>query len=165
MSTAKLFLSTVIFSFLGIVATNVGEANAMEPIQSQKTSSMTHVRSSLDFATVRSNIIKFLDEKKLTLFAEFDHAKNAKEVDLELLPTTVLVFGNPTVGTKLMQEFNGIGMDLPLKIIISQDKDNVVWVSYQNLDEVFGQYGAKPDHQIVNNMQGLLKGIANTTTK
>lgn len=165
MCKTKLFLAIIIFSFLGIVATSVGEAHAMAPVESKGSANMMHIRSSLEFATVRNNIIKFLDEKKLVLFAEFNHGKNAKEVDLALLPTTVLVFGNPTVGTKLMQEFDGIGMDLPLKVLISQDKDNVVWVSYQNLPEVFAPYGVKANHPIVDKMQELIVGLANTTTK
>lgn len=165
MYKAKLFLTIAIFAFLGVVGMNISDANAMEPVQSQSPSNMTHVRSSLSFATVRDNVIKFLDEKKLALFAEFDHDKNAQEVDLTLLPTTVLVFGNPTVGTKLMQDFSGIGMELPLKVLISQDKDGVVWLSYQNLFEVFAPYGVQENHPIVGKMQELLAGLANTSTK
>lgn len=144
---------------------NINEANAMKAAQNQQDTNMIHVRSSSDFATVRANVIQFLNDKKLIVFAEFDHKKNAQDVDLELLPTTVFIFGNPTVGTKLMQEFNGIGMDLPLKILISQDKNNVVWVSYQDLNKVFAPYGAKSDHPIVSKMQELLAGLANTATK
>jgi len=161
----KLVLAVTIFSFFGIIATNIGEVHAKEPVQSKGSLNMTHVRSSLDFATVRSNIIKFLDKKNLELFTEFNHAKNAKEVDIALLPKTVLVFGNPIMGTKLMKEFDGIGIVLPLKVLISQDKDKVVWVSYQNLAEVFAPYGVKENHPVVVKMQALIVGLANTTTK
>ena len=41
--------------------------------------------------------------KGLTLFARIDHQKNASKVDLELRPTQVIIFGNPKVGTPLMQ--------------------------------------------------------------
>ncbi len=121
--------------------------------------------SDLDFATVRSKALEFIKSKGLTVFAEFDHAKNAKDVGLQLAPNTVIVFGSPQVGTKLMQEFTGIGMVLPLKILITQSKDGKIVVAYENLTTLFAPYGVKADNQILQKMSGLLKALATTATK
>ncbi len=121
--------------------------------------------SNLDFASVRSKALEFIKSKGLTLFAEFDHAENAAGVKLKLNLTTVLVFGSPQVGTKLMQEFPGIGMVLPLKILISQDDNGKVMLSYEDLATTFAPYGVKMDNPILNKMQGLLKALAETATK
>ncbi len=120
--------------------------------------------SSLDFMKVREKALAFIKDKGLTLFAEFDHAENAKGVNLPLEATTVLVFGSPQVGTKLMQEFPGIGVVLPLKILIMQ-QDGKVTLSYENLAMLFEPYGVKKDNPILQKMQGLLKALAENATK
>ncbi len=121
--------------------------------------------SNLDFATVHAKAVNFIKSKNLTVFAEFDHAKNAKDVDLDLPPTTVIVFGSPAVGTKLMQQFPGMGMVLPLKILISQDTTGKVTLSYEDLATIFAPYGVKKDNPILLKMQGLLEALAKNATK
>lgn len=50
---------------------------------------------------------------------------------MNLRPTKVLVFGNPKVGTKLMQDKQGVALDLPLRVSVWQDKIGRVWVGYE----------------------------------
>jgi uncharacterized protein (DUF302 family) len=69
------------------------------------------------------------------LFATFDHAANAAGVGLSLRPTRVLVFGNPEVGTKLMQDSQVSALDLPLKVLIWEDARGQVWAGYQNMKQ------------------------------
>ncbi len=121
--------------------------------------------SSNDFATVRQKALAFIKDKDLTLFAEFDHAENALGVKMPLEATTVLIFGNPKVGTKLMQEFPGIGIALPLSILIMQGEDGKVSLSYENLAMAFAPFGVKADNPILLKMQGLLKALAENATK
>ncbi len=123
------------------------------------------VVSDLPFASVVDKAISFIQSKNLTLFATYDHAKNASDVKLELAPTTVLVFGSPLVGTKLMHAFPGIGMELPLKILISQNADGKTVVTYPNLAMTFAPYGVKADHEALGIMQGLLKALATNASK
>ncbi len=121
--------------------------------------------SSQDFATVRQKALDFIKNKKLTLFAEFDHAENAQAVNMPLEATTVFIFGNPEVGTKLMQKFPGIGIALPLRILIMQGKDGKVSLKYENLAMTFAPFGVKADNPILQKMQGLLKALAENATK
>ena len=69
--------------------------------------------------------LQVLESKGLTIFATIDHAQNAANVDLQLAPTRVVIFGNPKVGTPLMQCQQSIGIDLPLKLLIWQDEQGV----------------------------------------
>ncbi len=59
--------------------------------------------------------------KGLTLFARVDHQKNAASVNLELRPTEVIIFGNPKVGTPFTQCAQDVAIDLPQKIMVSED--------------------------------------------
>ncbi len=75
---------------------------------------------------------KILEEKGLSIFQVIDHAQNAKNSEMELLPNTVVVFGNPKMGTVLMQCNQTMGMDLPLKMLFYSDYEGNHWISYTN---------------------------------
>ncbi|MGA0598401.1 serine hydrolase [Enterovirga sp. CN4-39] len=82
-----------------------------------------------------------LAAQNVPVFATFDHAQNASEAGLPLRPTSVVVFGNPKVGTKLMQERQAAAIDLPLRVSVWQDDRNRVWVGRQNMDALGTTYG------------------------
>ncbi len=75
---------------------------------------------------------KVLKSKGLTIFARIDHAAGAKKANLELSPTQLLIFGNPKLGTPLMQSNQTIGIDLPQKALAWKDKEGKVWLTYNN---------------------------------
>ena len=64
--------------------------------------------------------------------ARIDHASAAAKVGMELRPTEVLVFGNPTAGTPLMQANQTIGVDLPLRALVWQDGQGKTWLGYND---------------------------------
>jgi uncharacterized protein (DUF302 family) len=66
------------------------------------------------------------------LFALVDHSGEAERVGMHLRPTKLLIFGNPKAGTPLMVAAPGIAIDLPLKILVSEDADGKVWISYNS---------------------------------
>jgi uncharacterized protein (DUF302 family) len=70
--------------------------------------------------------------KGLTVFVRIDHAAGAAEVGLPLRPTELLVFGNAKGGTPLMQSVQTIGIDLPLKALVWQDRSGATWLSYND---------------------------------
>jgi uncharacterized protein (DUF302 family) len=71
-----------------------------------------------------------LRSKGVTLFAVIDHSGEAQTVGLKMLPTKLLIFGNPKAGTPVMVASPSSAIDLPLKILIWQDGRGNVWVSY-----------------------------------
>jgi uncharacterized protein (DUF302 family) len=75
-----------------------------------------------------------LQAKGVTLFALVDHSGEAQKVGLTMPPTKLLIFGNPTGGTPLMLASPSLAIDLPLKILVAQDKDGTVNVCYNAPD-------------------------------
>jgi len=73
-----------------------------------------------------------LAAKGVTLFALIDHSGEAEKVGLKMPPTKLLIFGNPKGGTPLMLAAPSIAIDLPLKILIREDTQGKVWVSYNS---------------------------------
>jgi uncharacterized protein (DUF302 family) len=87
--------------------------------------------------------------------AVVDHAAAAANADLDLAPTTVVIFGNPKLGTPLMQEDQRIGIDLPLRILVWQDGDTTM-VGYVEPDVIAGRYGIGDDNPSIVAMEGAL---------
>ncbi len=85
-----------------------------------------------------------LRERGVKLFARVDHDEGAKEVGMDLRPTTVLIFGNPRGGTPLMQLAQSIGLELPLKILVFQDASGKTWVSYDDPTWLAQRFGLDP---------------------
>ena len=73
-----------------------------------------------------------LQAKGVTVFAIVDHSGEAEKVGLKIRPTKLVIFGSPKAGTPLMLAAPSIAIDLPLKILISEDPGANVWVSYNN---------------------------------
>ena len=73
-----------------------------------------------------------LQGKGVTLFALVDHSGEAAKVGLTMPPTKLLIFGNPRGGTPLMLAAPSIVIDLPLKVLIAEDAQGTVSVSYNS---------------------------------
>jgi len=117
-----LFVLSAIFLFTGCTnSTNMTD------------SGLTIKTSAFDFETTYHLIKKRIeDNPNLKLMFEADHGKNAAGVGLELRPTSVLIFGNPNVGTKLMQENQTAGIDLPQKIIVYENEAGKTMVAFND---------------------------------
>src|SRR5271156_3607072 len=75
---------------------------------------------------------RILETKGITIFALIDHSGEAEKVGLKMPPTKLLVFGSPKAGTPVMLAAPSIAIDLPLKILIWEDGQGKVWVSYNS---------------------------------
>ncbi len=71
-----------------------------------------------------------LQSRGITLFALVDHSGEAEKAGLQMPPTKLLIFGNAKAGTPLMLASPSVAIDLPLKVLVWQDAQGKVWVSY-----------------------------------
>src|SRR3984893_16109296 len=77
-------------------------------------------------------LMGILQAKGVTLFALIDHSGEAEKVGMKMRPTKLLIFGNPQAGTPVMSVAPTIAIDLPLKILIAEDDQGKVWISYNS---------------------------------
>lgn len=98
--------------------------------------------------------------KGLTLFARMDHQKNARGVGLKLRPTEVIIFGNPKVGTLLMQCSQDVAIDLPQKVLVSEGADNKVWLSYNNPSYLMKRHEIKGCDEVINKVSDILSKLS-----
>jgi len=73
-----------------------------------------------------------LQSKGVTLFALIDHSGEAEKAGMKMPPTKLLIFGSPKAGTPLMLASPSSAIDLPLKILIWEDAQGKVWLSYNS---------------------------------
>ena len=79
--------------------------------------------------------------KGVTLFALIDHSGEAEKIGMEMLPTKLLIFGSPKGGTPLMLAAPSSAIDLPLKILVWEDANQKVWISYNSLAYLKERHG------------------------
>ena len=82
-----------------------------------------------------------LAAKGVALFALVDHSGEAEKVGMKMRPTKLLIFGNPKAGTPLMLAAPSIAIDLPLKILVWEDGDGKVWLSYNSPEYLRDRHG------------------------
>src|SRR5262249_29869003 len=90
------------------------------------------IKSVRSFVETAAILKAALEARGLAIFAEIDHAAGAAEADMPLRPTTLVIFGNPKGGTPLMQADQRSGIDLPLKLLIWEDFERKVWLTYND---------------------------------
>ena len=109
-----------------------------------------------------SKISEAVQEKGFKIIADVNHAAAAAKVDLELRPTRTLIFGNPQGGTKLMQQDQAIGLDLPLKILIWEDEEGKANLSHYDGATLTGRYGVTEPQAVIQKVNGALGGFTGT---
>ena len=82
-----------------------------------------------------------LKSKGVTVFALVDHSGEAEKVGMKMPPTKLLVFGNPKGGTPLMLAAPSVATDLPLKLLVREDAEGNVWISYWSAQALLKRYG------------------------
>ncbi len=73
-----------------------------------------------------------LKAKGVTVFALVDHSGEAEKAGMKMRPTKLLIFGSPKAGTPIMLAAPSVAIDLPLKILVWEDGDGKVWISYNS---------------------------------
>lgn len=111
----------------------------------------------VDITTAR--IVKTLQEAGLTIFAQIDQQAAAREAGVAMQPMVLVIFGNPKLGTPLMQAFPSLAIDLPSKVLIWEDAEGQVWVS-TNTPEYLQERHAlkeKPFEELVGTLRRALE--------
>ena len=123
------------------------------------------VKSNHDVTTTADNLENILNEKGMSVFARIDHTKGAMNANLVLRPTEVVIFGNPKVGTPLMQCQQKAAIDLPQKALIFQDSNNDVWLAYNDPAYLNQRHGLDECAAVLEKVSGALANFAKAATE
>ena len=106
-----------------------------------------------------ATLVKAVKARGLRMFAVMDHAAGAKSVGLKLRPATLVVFGNPKIGTPLTQISPAMGLELPIRVLVWDDKQGRVWIGHPPASFMARRRGVPRDHPIVKRMGKVLDAL------
>ena len=110
--------------------------------------------------TVRK-LEEVLRTKGIKQFALVDHSGEAQQVGMHMRPTKLLIFGNPKAGTPLMVATPSIAIDLPLKVLVWEDANGKVWISYNATAYLAARHGVPAELlQNIEVLEGIARSIA-----
>lgn len=128
-------------------------------------SGIVSVKSSHSVKETTDRLVKALETKGMTVFNRINHAEGAKKIGKTLLPTELVVFGNPKVGTPLMVCSRGVAIDLPQKALIWEDAQGQVWLNYNNPNYLAERHGITGCQEVLKKVAGALKNFSTAATK
>jgi uncharacterized protein (DUF302 family) len=108
----------------------LASAAAVAPSAVAHANGIVKNRSNYSMQETIERITKDIAGKKIKLFDVIDQAKLAKEAGVDLLPSTLVVFGNPPLGTQFLTANPESGLDWPVRLLVFQDDKGKVWTAY-----------------------------------
>jgi len=122
------------------------------------------VKSSHDVKVTADRLETILNQKGMKVFIRINHSAGAQKLGKELRPTELIIFGNPKVGTPLMQCSQSVGIDLPQKALIWQDDKGLVWLSYNDPNYLAQRHGLSACAEVIQKVEKALSNFAKAAT-
>jgi uncharacterized protein (DUF302 family) len=143
------------FSFSGVLPVSASEGLITKP-------SIYPVDATLD------RLEAALKERGFIIFARLDHAAAAQSLGLTMPRSTVLVFGNPRIGTPIFIQHPTYAIDLPLKALVWQDENGKVWLSYNTsewMKAISNRHGVPTNPETLARGDATLDAASDAATK
>lgn len=112
-------------------------------------------QSPSDVAMTADKLVAAVEEAGAIVVARVDHAANAQKADMELEPTTLVIFGNPKIGTPIIAANRKAALDLPVKVLIWQ-QDGATMVGYLDPESLKARHGVEGADESFKMMAGAL---------
>jgi uncharacterized protein (DUF302 family) len=110
-----------------------------------------------------------LKERGFIIFTRLDHTAAAESVGLKMPTSTVLVFGNPRLGTPVFIKHPTLAINLPLKALVWEDASGKVSLSYNSaqylLVTIYGRHGAPTNPEAITRLESLLTAATDAAVK
>lgn len=135
-----------------------------QPAFASSSTGIEHVDSERSFEQVTDQLSSALEEKGLMLVASIDHAQNAADNGLSLPATTTFIFGNPNVGTPMMQCNGSVALDLPQKMVV-RETDNGVRIEWNDPRYLAERHRLEECDLPLDNVTNVLRNVAESAAQ
>ncbi len=132
---------------------------------SASASDLVKKKSSYSVAATLDRLEAILQERSIAVMARIDHQKGAEKTGKTLRPTQLLLFGNPAIGTQLMQLDQMAGIALPMKVLAWQDAEGSVWIAYEEPASLAMRFQIPADHPALQTMANALKNFTDEAAR
>lgn len=148
-----------ITTVVALVLFSIGAPVRAETIPAPDQAGLVIIDSDNTMAETEKRLTAALDAAGLKVAARIDHEANAKSVGLDLAPAVLFIFGNPKAGTGLIEKQRTVGIDLPLKILVWDDKGKVK-VAYNDPAYIARRHGLDASLPVLAQITAALKKFA-----
>lgn len=115
-------------------------------------------------ADTADRLVAAVENAGAMVFARVDHAAGALSVGDDLRPTTLVMFGNPKLGTPALLSDQLAGLDLPIRVVIFEAEDGTVTLAWHNPAELAEDYEIAPELPALGMMTGAIDNLTNAAT-
>jgi len=150
----KLLFTFLLFPLLAVAQPKISCKEVIKPYED--------FQSPLAFEETVAALQKTLNSKGITIFATIEHHKAAEAVGESMSPATVLIVGNPKVGTALMQENPLLAIELPLKILVYKEGQTVN-IRYEKIAAIAEKYHIKQNFSTAERIDAAMQQLIKST--
>jgi uncharacterized protein (DUF302 family) len=120
---------------------------------------VVNVQSDFNVKETADRLESILNEKGMTIFKRIKHSEGAGKVGIELRETELIIFGNPKVGSPLMNCQQSVAIDLPQKALIWEDSESKIWISYNDPRYLEKRHDISGCEKVISKIENALSGI------
>jgi uncharacterized protein (DUF302 family) len=140
-------------------------ASAATPVASAPAEGVVRQKSDFAFDETVARLKGDIAAKGIRFFDEIDHAKLGEGANLPINRSTLLLFGNPPLGVQFLQANPVAGLDWPVRMLVTQDDDGSVWISWTDFNFVAGRYQLQDRHAQLKMAGEVAASIASAARK
>jgi uncharacterized protein (DUF302 family) len=126
---------------------------------------IVRVKSAHNVPETMNKLEMALINKSMTIFKHISHSDGAANVGMKIRPTELLIFGNPKVGTPLMQCSQTAALDLPQKALAYEDENGQVWLLYNDPKYIADRHDVENCAKVINKISNALANFARAATE
>ena len=123
---------------------------------------IVRIKSAYSMPETLKRLKKDVADKGIVFFSEIDQSKLAADAGVTLRPSTLLVFGNPPLGTLFLTSDPDAGLDWPVRLLVYQDAKGDVWVAYTDFTWIAQRHGITDRDQAFKKASDVIASITST---
>ena len=120
------------------------------------------VKSAYPIGETIERLKKDIADKGIKFFNEIDQSKLAADAGIKLRPSTLLVFGNPPLGTLFLASNPAAGLDWPVRLLVVEDERGQVWTLYTDFNWIAHRHGIKDRDDAFKMATSVIASIASS---
>ena len=121
------------------------------------------VRSAYSVDETIARVKQDIAGKGIMFFIAVDQSKLAADAGIKLRPSTLLVFGNPPLGTLFIKANPVAGLDWPVRLLVFEDEKGDVWTAYTDFDYIARRHQIKGmDNEAFQKASGVIASITSS---
>ncbi len=123
---------------------------------------IVRIKSAYSMPETIKRIKKDVADKGIMFFSEIDQSKLAADAGVTLRPSTLIVFGNPPLGTLFLTSDPSAGLDWPVRVLVYQDEKGDVWVNYTDFMWIAHRHGITDRDEAFKKASEVIASITST---